>query len=491
VRRPTALAAACATALVAVPSAHAAVHATEVATFSGPVFATAPPADPHRLMVVEQGGRVRVVRDGVKLRDPFLDITADVKSGGEQGLLSIAFPPDYAASRKLYAYYTAASPRAGDGGSDIVVDEFTARDDDHAVRASRRRLVTIPHPVNTNHNGGTLQFGPDGRLYAGTGDGGSGDDPDGNAQDRGSRLGKLLVIDRDSGGAQIYASGLRNPFRFSFDRATGDLELGDVGQNRAEEIDYAPAGTGAGVDYGWRCYEGFRRTSNSCNSLTGFTEPVIEQDRSTGFCAIIGGYVVRDPGLTDLRGRYLYGDNCQAQMRSLRLALPRATDDRPVPGLSIPSTSGFGEDSCGHVYVTSLEGPLYRLDGDGVPTPCSEGGGADTTAPTVRLTRTRAQRAVKQRGFVVAVRCGEACGFTATGKLRIGGAKGSLALKKFTRLAAPGQRVKVNVALTSRALRRLRTGLARGERARATLTVVARDAAGNESSRQIAVTAKR
>jgi hypothetical protein len=485
-----------AAALAGASPASAAVHATQIATFSSPVYATSPPADPHRLMVVEQAGKVMIVKDGVKQATPFLDITSDVKFGGEQGLLSIAFAPDYATSRKFYVYHHVPSPRSGDGGSDIVIDEYTATDDDHADPASKRRLVTIPHPTNTNHNGGQLQVGPDGRLYAGTGDGGSGNDPPGNAQNPNSMLGKLLVIDRVNGGASIYAMGLRNPFRFSFDRLTGDLTIGDVGQDAEEEVDFAPAGTGAGVNYGWRCFEGFERTANQCDTLTGFTAPVLEQSHSgSGFCAIIGGYVVRDPALTDLLGRYIYGDNCQSQIRSAHLELPRATGDAPVPGLTISSTSSFGEDSCGHVYVTSLSGPLYRLDGDAAPAPCPETAGpgatADTTPPVLTLTRSRTQKAVRTRGFVVAVSCNEACGFTATGRLRISGHHGAYVLGKVSKIEAAGKHTRIRLRLSSRATRALRGALAHHKHAAATLTVVARDSAGNQSTGKVAVTAKR
>src|SRR3954454_18489696 len=297
---PRRLASAVALALLAfaAPSASAAVHLTPIADFSLPVYVTAPPADPHRLFVVEQGGRIMEVRDGQKLATPFLDIAGDVRSGGEQGLLSMAFAPDYATSRKFYVYYTA--PRPGDGGGSVItVQEFqTARGNPDGVDpSSRRTILTVDHPTNGNHNGGQLQFGPDGQLYAGTGDGGSGNDPPNNAQNPNSQLGKLLRIDRVNGGASIFALGLRNPWRFSFDRQTGDLIIADVGQNAFEEVDFTRAGTGAGLNYGWRCFEGFPSTGLSCFSMPGtVTPPVIEKDQSaTGFCAIVGGYVVRDP----------------------------------------------------------------------------------------------------------------------------------------------------------------------------------------------------
>jgi glucose/arabinose dehydrogenase len=490
--------------------AHAAVRATQLESFSSPVYITAAPQDPHRLYVVEQSGTIRVLRDGAKLADPFLDIHSDVRSGGEQGLLSLAFAPDYATSGKFYVYYTA--PRPGDSsGSVVTVDEFTrSSDPDHADPATRRNILKIDHPTNGNHNGGQLMFGPDGFLYVSTGDGGSGNDPPGNAQNKNVLLGKLLRIDPRGGNPyaippgnpfaapgdnardEIYAYGLRNPFRASFDRGTGDLTIGDVGQDRAEEVDYAPRGTGVGANYGWRCFEGFQRTANACDPsmLAGAVEPVLEQARPTGFCAIIGGYVVRDPALTDLAGRYVYGDNCQSAIRSAVLAKPRATDDRPV-GLTIASLSSFGEDSCGHVYATSLRGPVYRLDGDAAPAPCPEPGPADTTPPSLTLTRARSQRVLRQNGFVVSVKCSEPCGFTAGGTMRVSGSKTRYGLHKVSKLVSGGKRVRVRLALSKKGTAALRRTLARHRRASATVTVLARDAAGNGAAKKASIRARR
>ncbi len=331
--------------------------------FVTPVYAASPPGDPHRLMVVEQAGRVMLVRDGVKRGTPFLDIRGDVKAGGEQGLLSIAFAPDYATSHELYAYYTA--PRAGDpGGSVITIERMRtfAGNPDAVDPSTRRTLVTVDHPINPNHNGGQLQIGPGGMLYAATGDGGSGNDPPGNAQNPASRLGKLLRINPDTGATEIYASGLRNPWRFSFDRATGDLIIADVGQNQYEEVDFAAAGYRPGANYGWRCFEGFHRTSNPCDPLPpNPVPPVLEKDHSNdGFCAIVGGYVVRDPALRSLAGRYVYGDNCNPRIFSVRLTPDGGRGNRATE-LRVPALSSFGEDEAGHVYATSLNGPVYRL----------------------------------------------------------------------------------------------------------------------------------
>ena len=497
--------------LAAPPAAHAAVRATPVASgFGSPVLVTGSPSDPHRLFVVEQGGAVQVLRDGARTAAPFLDITSSVRAGGEQGLLSLAFAPDYAASGKFYVYYTA--PRPGDNeGSILTLDEFTrSSDPDRADPATRRNVLQIDHPTAGNHNGGTLMFGPDGYLYLTTGDGGFGNDPSSNAQNLNSLLGKVLRIDPrgatpyaippgnpfaagpDQARDEIYAYGLRNPFRASFDRQTGDLTIGDVGQDRAEEVDFSPRGTDVGANYGWRCFEGFQRTGNACDasSSTGTVEPVLEQDRSTGFCAIIGGFVVRDPALTDLAGRYVYGDNCQAQMRSAVLRKPRATDDKPL-GPSVGGLSGFGEDSCGHVYLSSLGGGIYRLDGDAPPAPCPEPGSADTRAPGLGLSRARSQRVLKQKGFIVAVRCNEACGFTASGKMRLSGSKKGYALRKSSKLVAGGKRVRVRLGLSKAGTKALRRTLARRRRASATVTILASDAAGNQTSRKVSIRARR
>ena len=497
-------------ALLLIPSAaHAAVRATPVASgFNSPVQVTSSPGDTHRLYVVEQTGAIQLIKDGARAATPFLDITGNVRSGGEQGFLSLAFAPDYTTSGKFYVYYTAPRPNDS-GGSVITVDEYTrSSDPDRADPATRRPVLTIDHPTNSNHNGGQLMFGPDGFLYITTGDGGAGNDPPNNAQNLGSLLGKVLRIDprsaapyaippgnpfaspTDGARDEVFAYGLRNPFRASFDRQTGDLTIGDVGQDRAEEVDFAPRGTDVGANYGWRCFEGFQRTTNVCSPAPGATvEPVLEQDRSTGFCAIIGGVVVRDPSLTDLAGRYVYGDNCQPQMRSAVLAKPRATDDKAL-GVSVDGLSGIGEDSCGHVYLSSLGGAVSRLDGDAPPTPCPDSA-SDTTAPGLGVTRARSQRVLRQKGFIVAIRCNEACGFTASGKMRVSGSKTRYGLRRSSKLATAGKRVRVRLALSKRGTAVLRRTLARRRRASATVTVLARDGSGNQTTRKVSIRARR
>ncbi len=309
--RTLAAAALTAAAALAVAAPAAAVpQLVRIATATEPVHIAAAPGDSSGLYIVEKAGNVRVLRDGVLQPVPFLQLSG-LFAQGEGGLLSIAFAPDYATSGLLYTY--ASTANASGAPLDIEIAEYrrSAADPNRADPASRRLLLRIPHPVLTNHWGGQLQFGPDGFLYAGTGDGGGGGDPDENAEDLSSLLGKLLRIDPRSAapyaippgnpfvgvvGAQpeIWAFGLRNPWRFSFDRATGDLTLADVGQNAWEEVDFAPRGTGAGAFYGWDAFEGLVRTSEGVPGAP-HVPPVLVRPHAEGDCSITGGYVVRAP----------------------------------------------------------------------------------------------------------------------------------------------------------------------------------------------------
>jgi len=333
-----------------------------IGNFESPVYVAGAPGFPKLLFVVEQEGRVRVLRGGRKLGRPFLDIRGLISFGGERGLLSIAFPPDYRRSGRFYVYYT-------DPQGDIRIDEFRRRSATRAARGSRRAVVEIPHRENSNHNGGQLQFLGE-RLYFGTGDGGSGGDPPNNAQNPRSRLGKLLRIDPRRAGArpQIYSSGLRNPYRFSFDTVTRPgqprIAIGDVGQDRFEELDYLPVAAARGANFGWDAFEGFApyRGANSGTPDPGGTvKPIFAYPHSRGgSCSIIGGYVVGDRRLRSLYKRYVYADLCEGQLRSLVPHLRRASNDRKL-GLSVSTPTSFGEDTQGRIYVTSLEGPVYRL----------------------------------------------------------------------------------------------------------------------------------
>jgi glucose/arabinose dehydrogenase len=351
-----------------------ALRLAKVGYFDSPLYVTAPAGDTHRIFVVEQGGRVWVVKDGKKLPTPFLDIHQRVVSGGEQGLLSLAFAPDYATSGRFYIMYTARP-----NGDERIV-EYRRRTADVADPGSARLLLSQRDP-ESNHNGGLLLFGPDKLLYVGVGDGGSEGDPHGahgNGQNLGTIFGKLLRIDpRPSGGRpytvprsnpfvgragarpEIYAYGLRNPWRFSFDR-NGDLIIADVGQDKWEEIDIAGPGKARGRNFGWRVWEGRSRYKPG-ESAPGAVFPAIVEPHSRGYCSITGGYVLRDPGLPAAwRGRYVWGDYCRGKVEWARLR-PGARAQVHQTGLSVPGLSSFGEDARGRVYVTSLDGPVYRL----------------------------------------------------------------------------------------------------------------------------------
>ncbi len=349
-----------------------------VGSFESPVYVAGAPGFPKLLFVVEQTGQVEVLENGRPRARPFLDVSGLISTGGERGLLSIAFPPDYERSRRFYVYYT-------DRRGDISVDEFKRKSATQAARGSRRAVIRIPHRINSNHNGGQLQFLDD-LLYMGTGDGGSAGDPPNNAQNRDSLLGKLLRIDprptdgrpysipadnpfagSGSGRGEIYSYGLRNPFRFSFD--TRDprqprIAIADVGQNRFEEIDYTTIAAARGANFGWDAFEGdapYRDENSGTPDPGGTVKPILAYPHSrAGSCTVIGGYVVRDRRLPSLRGRYVYADLCEGELRSLVPNLGRASGDRKL-GIAVSTPTSFGEDTQGRVYVTSLDGPVYRL----------------------------------------------------------------------------------------------------------------------------------
>jgi glucose/arabinose dehydrogenase len=349
----------------------------KIGEFSEPTYVAGAPGFPRLLFVVERAGKIVVLDHGRRRSRPFLDISADTTTDVERGLLSVAFPPDYEQSKRFYVYFTNTA-------GNIEIDEYRRATPTRADAGSRRRVIVIPHPVNANHNGGQLQFlGED--LYLGTGDGGSAGDPPNNAQNKNVLLGKLLRIDpRRSGGKpytvpddnpfvgrpgrdEIYSYGLRNPFRFSFDSGgAGEpkLVIGDVGQNRFEEIDYTTVAAAAGANFGWDALEGdapYTEENGGTPNPGGTTKPVYvySHDRD-GSCSVIGGYVVRDRSLPSLYGRYVYADLCEGELRSMQLHRGRAGDDRKL-GIHVDSPSSFGVDDAGHLYVASLEGPVYRL----------------------------------------------------------------------------------------------------------------------------------
>jgi glucose/arabinose dehydrogenase len=359
---------------------HSGIALKRIGDFDSPTYVTGAPGFPKLLFVVEQPGRVEVLRGGHRLRQPFLDIRELVGyDEGERGLLSIAFPPNYARSRRFYVYYT-------DNAGNIHIDEFRRGSATRAARGSRRTVIQVPHPVNANHNGGQLQFLGN-LLYFGTGDGGSAGDPPNNAQNKESLLGKLPRIDpRPSGGQpyavpadnpfvgkagrdEIYGYGLRNPFRFSFDRTTNPsqprIAIADVGQNRFEELDYTTVVGASGANFGWDALEGFapyREENGGTPDPGNTTKPIMVYDhgRDGGSCSIIGGYVVGPGGPQPLRGRYVYSDYCSGQLRSLIPHLRSASGDRRLD-LTVPSPTSFGEDARGRIYVCSRDGPVYRL----------------------------------------------------------------------------------------------------------------------------------
>jgi glucose/arabinose dehydrogenase len=465
-RRRAILAAVLLSMLVAAPAA-AAPSLTSVGTFDQPVHVAAPPGDP-RLFVVERPGRVQVVANGQ--RTLFLDATSVVNAAGdEQGLLSIAFAPDFATSGLYYVFYTGAN-------GDLVVREGSGG-------TLGRVLFTVPHGAATNHNGGQLAFGPDGLLYVSTGDGGDQGDPGDDAQNPASLLGKILRVNSRSGAApEVYALGLRNPWRFSFDRQTGDLIIGDVGGSVNEEIDFSPAGTPAGANYGWVRCEGDQPTCPA-----GTIRPVVNLPRTAGYTGVIGGFVVRDPGLPTLQGRYVFGDITKDTVMSVALGAettPRAESTLPV---SFPTS--FGEDGCGHVYVALNGGAVYRIhDGPAAPCPGSSGppppggnppGSTDTTpcALTARAPK-RAQRILRRgKRLRITLRASEACTATLRAK--------RFRTKRVT-LKANVRRI-VRLTPTKRGLRRMRRTLARSDRPRLRISVriSARDAAGNPSAARI------
>ena len=347
-------------------------RAVRVARFDQPVEVKAAPGFGRLSFVVEQPGRVMLLARGRKLSRPFLDLTRLVGYGGEQGLLSIAFPPDYGKSRKFYVYYT---NRAGN----IQIDEFRRRTARKAAPGSRRPVLTIPHPTYDNHNGGQMHFLGN-LLYISTGDGGGGGDPDGNAQDRDSLLGKLLRIDpRRSNGrpytvpaanpfvdgtgrSAIFAYGLRNPFRWSFDlRKRGEprINIADVGESAWEEVNSLPLSDARGGNFGWSYFEGFDTHPGNGPQPVDPIEPVAALAHP-GFSSVTGGLVVRDDRLPTLRGRYLFADFSRDRLLSLPGAPDRPTDPRQT-SIEIPLVTSFGERADRTVLVTSLGGYLYRL----------------------------------------------------------------------------------------------------------------------------------
>jgi glucose/arabinose dehydrogenase len=339
---------------------------------AAPTFAGSPPGDP-RLFVTERAGRIRIIQNGAPLAAPFLDLSARTTTDGERGLLSMAFDPQFAANGHVYVYYT-------DRDGSIALERYTTQGGNTADPASALRILTIPHPDFSNHNGGLLAFGPDGMLYAGIGDGGSAGDPRGNAQNRGVLLGKLLRLDVGAASTavpyrippsnpfvgtagarpEIWAVGLRNPWRFAFDALDGLLYIADVGQGLLEEVDVSPLAA-AGLNYGWNTMEG-----SSCYNVAqcdrqGLTLPVLEYGHTGGQCSITGGYVYRGRALPELAGHYFYADLCTGGVHSFRYAGGVATVRTDWNFGNIGQVYSFGLDGNGELLVVSAAGSIYRL----------------------------------------------------------------------------------------------------------------------------------
>jgi glucose/arabinose dehydrogenase len=353
------------------PALGVSLRAVEIVSgLSNPLHLTAPGGD-SRLFIVEQVGRVRIIRNGALVAQPFLDITSRVSSGGERGLLGIAFHPQYASNGYVYASFT-------DVAGNTRVERYTVSPASAGVAdpSTASLVLSVPQPF-ANHNGGLILFGPDGMLYVGRGDGGGGGDPQNNGQSTSTLLGKLLRLDVTSAtpyaippgnpfvgqaGArgEIWALGLRNPWRFSFDRAGGDLYVADVGQNRWEEI-HVVAASRAGVNYGWRVLEGSAcYNAATCNSQ-GLERPVLEYSHDEG-CSITGGAVYRGSLIPGIIGHYFYSDYCSGFLRSFRYQNGQALDQRSWSVGSLGNVLSFGEDAAGEMYILSANGRVYRLE---------------------------------------------------------------------------------------------------------------------------------
>ena len=364
-----------------------ALTANQVASgFSDPVYLTALPDDTSCLFVVEQAGRIRIIKNGTTLATPFLDITSKVTSGGERGLLGMTFHPDYATNGYFYVYYTGLDPTGK-----TVVERYTVSSNPDAANASSGFTIFTYSQPAANHNAGMIDFGPDGYLYVGLGDGGGAGDVDNYAQTRTSLLGKMLRLDIDGGSPyaipadnpfvgdpntldEIWAIGLRNPWRWCFDRETGDMWIADVGQGNWEEVNFAPASDPGGINYGWRLKEGDHcyNPSTGCDPLDTLYDPIHEYSHSFG-CSITGGFVYRGCAIPDLNGTYFFGDYCSGRVWSMRYNgstvsdFTERTSELGVPGFGLVS---FGQDAKGELYLLYSSGSIYRIEPDGVPSQC-------------------------------------------------------------------------------------------------------------------------
>ncbi|MEA2725303.1 MAG: hypothetical protein QOH59_3074 [Gemmatimonadales bacterium] len=343
-----------------------------VAGLSSPLYLTAPPAD-ARLFIVEKTGGIRIVKEGLLLEAPFLDLSTKVSAGSEQGLLGLAFDPEYATNGRFVVHYTDLA------GNTVLSRLQVSADPDRAEPASEQVILTVAQPA-ANHNGGQVAFGPDGFLYLGLGDGGPGGDPQGRGQDLSDLLGSILRIDVRAGDpytvpadnpfvgnpdarAEIWSYGLRNPWRFSFDRANGDLYIADVGESQREEVDVSTAADGGGraANYGWSVMEGSRCFRGPACDQTGLTLPLLEYTHQEG-CSITGGYVYRGSAIPSLQGHYFYADLCGGWVRSFRDAGGTVADEASWPSLSPGGpVLSFGEDSAGELYILQAGGGVFKI----------------------------------------------------------------------------------------------------------------------------------
>jgi len=491
-------------ALLAPAGAAAAPGFVRVGGFDQPIHVASPPTDRERLFVVQRRGIIRVIRNGTPLAAPFLDLTAEVRSAeDERGLLSVAFAPDYERTGLFYVYLTA------EPAGELQVREYRrAADSPDQADPAGRIVWSTAHNQAANHNGGQVEFGPDGMLWFATGDGGGQNDQFGHARDLGSALGKLLRIDPRPGnagtytvpadnplGSAVWAYGLRNPFRFSFDtRGSKDLFIGDVGQLAREEIDRAgfADGLGKGANYGWPCREGTVAGPTACAPGGNHLPPIFDYEQGSPR-AVTGGLVVRDPGLPTLLGRYAYADAYAGVVRTFVPAGPRATGDRDE-GLPARNTLvSFGEDACGHVYVVSIDaGSVDRLQ-DGALGPCvlrpaptaispppaappaapAVPAVPDRTAPRVRIERVGKGRVGLRATPRVALTATESCRITVTARI------GKVKLKRVRTPLRGGRRTIVRLRPSRQGVRKIRATLRRHRRATLVVAVAARDAAGN------------
>jgi glucose/arabinose dehydrogenase len=357
------------------PPAATGARLREVAIgLESPLFLTSPPGDLNRQFIVEKTGKIRIIRNEALVPTPFLDISTRVSSGSEQGLLGLAFHPQYAGNGLFVVNYTNTS-----GDTRVSLFRVSA-DPDRADASSEQVILAVDQPFS-NHNGGMVAFGPDGKLYIGMGDGGSGGDPQNNGQSRSTLLGKILRLEVSATGQvsvpsdnpfvgqpgirpEIWSWGLRNPWRFSFDRSTGDLYIGDVGQNAREEIDVATdvVQFGRGRNYGWNIMEGMACFSGSNCNRNGLTLPVLDYGHAEG-CSVTGGYVYRGTVLGAFAGHYFYADYCEGWVRSFRLSGTGVTEQQEWPSLRPGGQIlSFGEDARGELYILSGSGKVFRIE---------------------------------------------------------------------------------------------------------------------------------